>query len=137
MKTFSSLLVAFILISSASSSQTTKNDLVGAWRLISQVGTSSGTSFKNDSSTIYQTKYITPSRFVFTVYDPKNGSLLGSAQGPIVVGSNTYTETIEKASNKEMTGMTYKYKSTIKGNMWRIDGGGNGLELVEEWIRIE
>ena len=71
MKTFSSLFVAFILISSASSSQTTNNDLVGAWRLISQISTSSGTSFKNDSSTIYQTKYITPSRFVFTVYDPQ------------------------------------------------------------------
>src|SRR4051812_11310051 len=130
MKTFSSIFVAFILISSASSSQTTQNDLVGAWRLISQVGTSSGTSFKNDSSRIYQTKYITPSRFIFTIYDPKNDSLLMSAQGPVVVGDNTYTETIEKASNKEMTGKTYRYKSTIKGNSWRIDGGGNGLELV-------
>jgi hypothetical protein len=103
--------------------------------LAPQTGTSSGTSFKNDSSTIYPTEYITPSRFIFTVYDPKNDSLLGSARAPIVVGSDTYTETIEKASDNEMVGKTYKYKSTITGNEWRIDGGRNGLELLEEWIR--
>ena len=132
-----SLILALFLISTAVNSQAKKQSLVGTWRLVFSNGKTSNGSWKNDSSEIFQTKMITPSRFVFTIYDRKSDSLLMSAQGKISVSGNTYIETIEKSSMKDMIDKTYKYKSTITGNKWRIEGGGNDLELSEEWIRIE
>lgn len=134
---FCSAILAFALISYTGTAQSAKNSLNGSWKLISFVGKFSGNSFSRDSTVIYQVKVVTPSRFVFTTYLRENDSLVMSAQGPIQVSGNTYTEIIEKSSNKGMVGKRYSYTSTINGNRWRIEGGGNGLELVEEWIRIE
>jgi hypothetical protein len=118
--------------------QSKNNPLVGTWRLISTVGkNSSGGTWNQDSSKIYQVKVITPSRFVFTTYDPKADTLMMSAQGPITVGANAYTELIEKSTMKSMNGKTFKYTSTVKGNRWHIEGGNDILTLVEDWIKVE
>ena len=136
--TLYSAMLAFTLISFTTiSAQATKSNLIGSWRLISSTGKDSGNSFHNDSSTLYQVKVITSTMFVLTMYDRKSDSLLASFQGPVTVAGNTYTESIEKSSAKSMLGLTFKYTSTVSGNKWRIEGGGNGLELVEEWIRID
>jgi hypothetical protein len=60
-----------------------------------------------------------------------------SAQGPITVGANAYTELIEKSTMKSMNGKTFKYTSTVKGNRWHIEGGNDILTLAEDWIKVE
>ena len=117
--------------------QAINNNLIGSWRLIYSKGKDGGNSFSADSSSRYQAKVITSTRFVLTAYSPQGDTLYMTFEGPITVSGNTYTETIQKSSVKEMLGMTYKYTSTVNGNKWRIEGGGNGLELEEEWIRID
>ena len=134
---YTSMLVFTLISFTSASAQATKHNLIGSWRLIFSKGKSASDSFSVDSANRYQVKVLTPTRFVLTAYSPKGDTLLGTFEGPITVVGNTYTETIEKSSAKSMLGLTYKYKSAINGNIWRIEGGGNGLELVEEWVRID
>jgi len=81
-------IVSIIINPSSAQSQNKSNPLIGTWRLISSSGKMKNGSWNNDSSKIYQTKVVTPSRFVFTIYSPKTDSLLMSAEGTVTVNEN-------------------------------------------------
>src|SRR5579885_1193864 len=93
-----SLFIISIIHPSSVQSQNQGNPLIGTWRLISSTGNMKNGSWNNDSSVIHQTKIVTPSRFVFTTYSPKNDSLLMSAEGTVTVNKNMYSETIERST---------------------------------------
>jgi hypothetical protein len=117
--------------------QNKNNPLIGTWQLISAKGSYNDRPFENDSSTNYMIKVISPNSMVFTRYNKKTDSLTMSAQGSITVQGNKYSETITCATAKITNGLSFNYTYTLSKNRWRIEGGGNGLKLVEEYIRID
>lgn len=139
MKTIAGLfLVAGLLFSPTFiKAQTSKNSLIGTWRMLSSVGHVGDGGWDNDSSKIYQVKTITPTRFMFTIYDKRTDSLRMSAQGSIVIKGNMYSEKIDQSTSKGMIGPTFTYTSTLKGNRWHIEGGSTEMKIVEDWIRID
>ncbi|MEO8772683.1 MAG: hypothetical protein ABI402_21485 [Ferruginibacter sp.] len=115
----------------------TNKDIQGTWRVIATTITADGTVFKMDSATHNLTKTITRSRVIFTVYDKKTDSLLGTGQGMASTRGNQYIERFEQSTDKSMLEKPAVFTYKVQGNKLSYEGGTKEYHIVEVLRRIE
>ena len=113
------------------------NKLIGTWKLVS--AKYGGQEFKLPEGAT-QLKHVTPSQFMWAMYDA-DGKVTRGAGGPYSLAGDTYEETPEYGLSSDfdvIKGKAQTFKWKVDGNKWYHDGKLNsGLTIEEVWQRVE
>lgn len=85
-----------------------------------------------------QLKYITPTHFVWVIYDVERKTPVGTAGGTWTLDGDAYKETIEFASDgwEHLRGKTIALTSKVDGDRWSVSGTlDTGFKIDETWDR--
>ncbi len=133
------LLLVFISFLWSSAKAQTAKEIQGTWRVLStKITNEKGEEImKMDSSTHNLTKVITSNRVMFTIYDKKTDSLMGTAQGKAITNGNQYTETFEQSTGKGLLQQPMVFTYKVEGNKLTYEGGRKDFHIMEVLKRIE
>jgi hypothetical protein len=113
-----------------SGSHAKKNQLDGAWELVS------GQSLPKNARDI---KIISRGLFIFVAYDAQKGKPLYTGGGTYILNGSSYTEHMDFASDKisDLIGKDQSFIVKVDGDTFTQTGTlSNGKSLSENWKRI-
>ncbi len=122
----SALLAPVLADDSAKTAPDAKAKLVGTWE----------STPRQDGTR--QLKYITPTHFVWVIYDVEKKTPLGSAGGTWTLKGDTYKETVDFAADgwEHLRGKTVELTSKVDGDKWTVQGTlDTGFKIDETWER--
>ena len=116
----------------------TGTKLEGTWTVLSiKYGIDKEfSSFPKDKGHI---KLLTPTHFMWVVYDVATKKVESSAGGTYSLDGNTYREQIDFASGEveALVGKPQIFTTKLDGDTWSLAGTlSNGLKIEEVWKRI-
>jgi hypothetical protein len=139
MKKITFLTITLLLLGLGNAYSQKSKKLEGGWKMVYSKWELPDTvvehsQFDKPSYKIFTGKFFTLSRL------DENDEFIGHF-GKYSYDGETYVEHIEYSSYEYVIGRTETFRSTIKGNIWTIEGKigkeGEGFKLKEEWERIE
>ncbi len=141
MKSFSTLLAfaAFIFSSFNAVAQkqgTAAEAFIGTWQLVSATWGDRDSTSGYDSSTVIEYRVITPNWFMYTIFQKKTNTFIGSSCGKLTIIGDQMTNTAEYSSLEGRKGVTNTYTVEVKGNIMHQKGKYSGVGLEETWVRL-
>jgi hypothetical protein len=118
MKILSAHIVSLLFISAVATAQ---HPLVGTWEMVSIEGVNvDGEKFKLDTTTIRETKIITPTHYILIAQDKENGqwTFNRSYAGKVKFVGDQYYEVPEISSLMIYENVTTDFKWTVKGTQF-------------------
>lgn len=111
---------------SAQGPQDAKRKLLGTWES------------RREKDGYRQLKFITPTHFLWVIYDVEKKDPVGTAGGTWTLRGDTYEETFDYASEgwAHLRGKTIGLTSKVEGDKWTVEGTlDTGFKIEETWDR--
>jgi hypothetical protein len=125
------LAAVFLALSQTSGSHAKKNQLEGAWELVS------GQQLPQGARDI---KIISGGHFIFVAYDTEKGKPLYTGGGTYILNGSSYTEHVDFMSEEISAGIVGKeqpFTVKVNGDTFTQTGTlSNGTALSETWKRV-
>lgn len=112
---------------SSKTSPEARRKLVGTWE-----------NPKSAQGGFRQLKYVTPTHFVWVIYDAEKRTPVGTAGGTWSLQGETYKEKMDFASDgwEHLRGKETEYNIKLDGDKWSIKGTlDTGFKIDETWER--